>query len=147
MRPSSLLGAMTSAMDLVAAGRGALASGDWPGAREAFMAAVASGESPEALEGLGMAAWWLDDAETIFRVRARAYRLYCEQRRPLDAARVATTLAWDYGAFRGEHAVANGWLARARRMLEGLDPTPSMGGWRCVRLRCCSPGTSRGRAS
>ncbi len=35
------------------------------------------------------------------------------------AARVAVWLAWDYWAFRGEHAVANGWLQRARRLLEG----------------------------
>ena len=31
-------------------------------------------------------------------------------------------LAWDCWAFRGEHAVANGWLQRARRHLEGLPP-------------------------
>jgi hypothetical protein len=27
-------------------------------------------------------------------------------------------LAWDYWAFRGENAVASGWLQRARRLLE-----------------------------
>jgi LuxR family transcriptional regulator, maltose regulon positive regulatory protein len=32
---------------------------------------------------------------------------------------VAVWLAWDYWAFRGESAVASGWLQRARRLLEG----------------------------
>ena len=42
-------------------GRRALARGAWPQAREAFEAALADQESPEAWEGLGWAAWWLSD--------------------------------------------------------------------------------------
>ena len=37
----------------------------------------------------------------------------------MSAARVAVWLAWDSWAFRGEHAVANGWLQRARTLLDG----------------------------
>jgi len=40
-----------------------------------------------------------------------------------DATRVAIALAWDYRSTRGEHAVGEGWLARARRLLEGVEPT------------------------
>jgi hypothetical protein len=39
-------------------GRDALEQGDWKPARKLFAAA---GESAEALEGLGLAAWWLDE--------------------------------------------------------------------------------------
>ena len=37
-----------------------------------------------------------------------------------SAARVAVWLAWDSAAFRGEMHVANGWLERARGLLDGL---------------------------
>src|SRR3712207_6934807 len=43
------------------------------------------------------------------------------------AARVATHLAIDHFYFRGEYAIANGWLQRARRLLDGLAPCPEMG--------------------
>jgi hypothetical protein len=36
---------------------------------------------------------------------------------------VAGFLAWDYGAMRGINAVANGWLQRARRLIEDLEPS------------------------
>jgi DNA-binding NarL/FixJ family response regulator len=36
---------------------------------------------------------------------------------------VAGFLAWDYGAMRGVNAVANGWLQRARRLVEELEPS------------------------
>ena len=71
-----------------------------------------------------MAAWWLDDANATFDARERAYRLYRERGNPRDAARMATWLAWDYIAFRGERAVANGWLQRARRLLGDVERCP-----------------------
>jgi DNA-binding NarL/FixJ family response regulator len=103
-------------------GRLALSRGAWQDARDAFESILRLREEPEALEGLGLAAWWLDDAHVVFDARERAYRLYLTADRPLDAARVAVWLAWDSWAFRGEHAVANGWLQRARRLLEGFPP-------------------------
>lgn len=33
--------------------------------------------------------------------------------------------------FRGEHAVVNGWIRRAHRMLEGIGPCPELG-WLCI---------------
>ncbi|MGA8910224.1 MAG: LuxR C-terminal-related transcriptional regulator, partial [Acidobacteriaceae bacterium] len=73
-----------------------------------------------ALEGLATAAWWLDLAEVVFDARERAYRLFLARDDRLGAARIAVWLAWDAWAFRGEGAVANGWLGRARRLLDGL---------------------------
>jgi LuxR family transcriptional regulator, maltose regulon positive regulatory protein len=104
------------------AGYDALARGAWAEARQAFEAALAVAEHPEALEGLGTSAWWLDLADLVFDSRERAYRLYLARENRAAAARVAVWLAWDCWAFRGENAVANGWLQRARRLLEGHPP-------------------------
>ena len=105
------------------AGHDALLRAAWPEARDAFTAALAARESPEALEGLGLAAWWLDLADVLFAARERAYTLYRERGDETGAARVAVWLAWDYWAFRGESAVASGWLQRARRLLEHAPPS------------------------
>jgi LuxR family transcriptional regulator, maltose regulon positive regulatory protein len=99
--------------------RTALGRGDWQAARLAFETVLQTDEQPEALEGLGIAAWWLDLADVVFDVRERAYRLYRERGDSVGAARVAVWLAWDTAAFRGEHAIATGWLQRAHRLLDG----------------------------
>jgi len=109
----------------LAAGRAALDRGDWEAALHAFESLPASeAEQPEALEGLGLAAWWLDLGDTVFDVRERAYRAYRERGDALGAARMAIWLAWDTAAFRGEQAIANGWLQRARRLLDGQPDAP-----------------------
>ena len=59
--------------DHVATGYEALATGDWPGAREAFASAVSAAESPEALDGLGRALWWLREEREAVVYRERAY--------------------------------------------------------------------------
>lgn len=105
-------------------GQAALERGDWQGAKQAFELSLHQGDDPEALEGLGLAAWWLDLADVVFDARERAYRGYLEQDDRAAAARVAVWLAWDTAAFRGEQAVASGWLQRARRLLEGHPDAP-----------------------
>jgi DNA-binding NarL/FixJ family response regulator len=114
-------------IDYLSAGGAALAKGAWGEARACFEAALHSEETPEALEGLGMAAWWLDDAGTTFTARERAYQLYRQQGDYLGAARLAIYLAYDYYSFRGEYAIANGWFQRAHRLLEGFDLAPEHG--------------------
>ncbi|MCI0622063.1 MAG: hypothetical protein L0387_10410 [Acidobacteria bacterium] len=113
-----------STEDSLSAGREALARGAWEEARACFEAALSHEETPEALEGLGWAAAWLEDGATAIEARERAYRLYRERGDRPSAARMAIWLVGDYFDFRGEPAVADGWLQRARRLLEGLDPTP-----------------------
>ena len=112
---------MISALD---AGREALARGAWEEARSAFELDLAREESPEALEGLGLTSWWLDRGDRVFEARERAYILYRERGDRVSAARLAVWLAWDYAAFRGERSVGNGWLQRARRLLEGFAAAP-----------------------
>src|SRR5881394_996558 len=116
-------------IDPFAAGIQAFDRGAWAEARTHFQAA---GETPQALEQLGLVAWWLDDAALTFDARERAFRLYRDQDDPLGAARVALWLAWDSLAFRGDTAVASGWLERARRMLAGHEQTAEYG-WLLLR--------------
>jgi len=108
-------------------GWAALAEGRWEAARSAFADALEREQTPESLEGLSWAAWWLDDADTVFDARERAYRLYRRRADAASAARMATWLAADQLDFRGAFAVANGWLRRARRLLEKLEPRPDHG--------------------
>jgi hypothetical protein len=118
--------------DRLTAGGEALLRGEWADARAAFEAALAEGESPEALEGLGTAAEWLVDAGTLFEARERAYQLYRERKSARDAARVAIQLGWDYRIFRAEPAIATGWLERAHDLLGGLEPAAEHG-WLALR--------------
>jgi ATP/maltotriose-dependent transcriptional regulator MalT len=125
-------GAKLSVADPLEAGRDALSRGEWEEARACFEAALDRGESAEVIEALAMAAWWLDDADVTIELRERAYRLYREQADVAAAARMAIWLAWDSLSFRGEPAVANGWLRRAHRLLDGVEPGPEHG-WLAIR--------------
>jgi LuxR family transcriptional regulator, maltose regulon positive regulatory protein len=118
--------------DPLGAGHEALRRGEWEQARAYFEAAQERGESPEATEALAMAAWWLDDGQLVIESRERAYRLYRERDLAAGAARMAIWLGWDYLAFRGEPAVARGWLQRAHRLLAGVEPVPEHG-WLAIR--------------
>ena len=113
--------------DPLGAGWAALGRGAWEEARVSFEAAVSKSATAEALEGLGWAAWWGNDAAVTFDARERAYALYREADDRRAAARVATAIGTDHTDFRGELAVAQGWLGRAQRLLEGLEPCEEHG--------------------
>jgi tetratricopeptide (TPR) repeat protein len=113
--------------DRLAGGRAALAAGRWDRARELFEEALATGDRPDALEGLGWAGWWLDDETLTFSARERAFRLYRARGEAAAAGRVAAWIAADYREFRGQDAVGRGWLQRAHRLLEPLPETPDHG--------------------
>ncbi len=113
--------------DPLSAGWARLTRGQWDAARTSFADALAREETPEGLEGLSWAAWWLDDAEAVFWARERAYRLYRRRGERASAARMATWLGADQLDFRGAVAVAGGWLGRATRLLEPLEPGPDHG--------------------
>jgi LuxR family transcriptional regulator, maltose regulon positive regulatory protein len=98
-----------------------LQEGRWPAARAAFEEALAVEATPEAFEGLSWAAWWLDDSAGVFDARERAYRLYRDAGNVAGAARMASWLACDELDFNGAIPVANGWLARAHRLLDPLE--------------------------
>jgi DNA-binding CsgD family transcriptional regulator len=104
------------------AGWAALKSGDWDGARTAFAESLAEADTPEALEGMGWVGHMLNEDRLTFDARERAYRLYLERSDKSSAARIAAYLAADHLMFRGEPAVANGWLQRAHSLIDGLEP-------------------------
>jgi len=108
-------------------GWGALQEGRWEEARARFERALGAEETPEGFEGLSWAAWWLDDAEAVFAAREHAFRLYEGAGDVAGAARMATWLACDQLDFHGAVAVAGGWLGRAHRLLDPLEPGPEHG--------------------
>jgi DNA-binding CsgD family transcriptional regulator len=132
------------------AGRTALTECSWDQARRAFDRASRAGGGPEALEGLAQAAFFLDEPEVAVDAHERAYAAYRDGDRAVDAARVAIALAWEYRAYRGEPAVSDGWLGRARRLLEGAGPTRERG-WLALREASFAlpedPGLARRRAA
>jgi LuxR family transcriptional regulator, maltose regulon positive regulatory protein len=104
------------------AGWAALSGGDWGRARAFFEESLADEETPEALEGMGWVGHMLNEDRLTFVARERAYRLYLERGDNCSAARIAAWLAADCLLFRGEPAVANGWLGRAHSLIDGLEP-------------------------
>ena len=114
---------------LVDAGWDALSRGSW---NDALALLRDLGDDPEALEGVGIAHWWLDDADATFEAREAAYRLYQERGDRLGAARVASALAWDSILCGGRTAVAAGWLERSARLLEE-EPLGLEHAWLAVR--------------
>ena len=110
-----------------AAGYAALRDGRAEQARAIFEAAVVEHGSAEAQEGLSWAARALDDGDAAIAARQAAYRLYRDANAPVAAARMAMWLAKDHDDFRGAAALANGWLARARRLLADQPLAPEHG--------------------
>jgi ATP/maltotriose-dependent transcriptional regulator MalT len=105
----------------------ALLAGAWQEARTAFEEALKLGETPEALDGLAGAAGWLDDAATALSARERAYRLFLQRGDRELAARVAFNMALDVLNFRGDPAVASGWIQRGRDLLRDRPESPWRG--------------------
>ena len=122
------------------AGWTALRGGRWVAARTCFEDALAEQETPETLEGLSWAAWWLDDADAVFGARERAYRLYSDagtRRRRADG----DVAGADELDFHGAVAVASGWLAARAACSTRSSRVPSTAGWHSTRA------TSRTRAA
>ena len=78
------------------AGWEALERGDWSSARSIFAPPAAREPTPDALEGLGWAAWWLEDGGAVFAAREHACRLFRDAADARGAGRVVTWLALDY---------------------------------------------------
>jgi DNA-binding NarL/FixJ family response regulator len=106
----------------LARGHEALASGDWEEARQAFADSLAAAESPEALDGLGRALWWLRDEHGAVVHRERAYAGFRRDGDLARAARIALWLSREHALVFGNEAVAGGWLARAERLLRDVAP-------------------------
>jgi len=106
---------------LVASAEAAMSRGSWVEALEALRRAAEVERSVSILERLALAAWWLDDAATVFAAREEAFRLASAAGDACAAARLAVLISWDHSFFRGDRVVAEGWLSRAESLLAGLE--------------------------
>jgi DNA-binding CsgD family transcriptional regulator len=109
----------SDAVDLVAQGEQALLSAKWSEARGLFEASLAASLTPQALDGLGRALWWMGETDEALSTRAQAYSTYRRGGHLGEAARVAIWLSLEHAATPGHEAIAGGWLSRAERLLEG----------------------------
>ncbi len=107
-------------------GRNALEAAHWEKARAAFEAALADEETPDALEGLGLALWFLGDVRNAIAAREQAVEGYARDGRCDDAARLAVWVSHQH-LIGGRASAARGWLARAERLVEGVGTCPGQG--------------------
>jgi serine/threonine protein kinase/tetratricopeptide (TPR) repeat protein len=125
---ATVLAAMSRMRDSLRMGLQAYERSDWHEAFDALSAAEAAGAlSPEDLERLADAAWWIGKSEECIKMRERVYALYLASGNTQRAAAVAIAVAEDY-FHKLAQSVAHGWLQRAERHLEGL-PECNQHGW------------------
>jgi ATP/maltotriose-dependent transcriptional regulator MalT len=98
-------------------GRRALEAARWDAARDAFESVLGEEETPDALDGLGLALWFLGDVGGGLAARERAVEGYVRTGRRDEAARLATWVSHQHGV-AGRASAARGWLARAERIVE-----------------------------
>ena len=125
-------------------GTAALEAGRWEEARAAFAAALAERETPEALDGMGVALWWLGETRASIAHTERAYAGFRRASDAVAAAVAAMSLCVTWISNFDNHAAAGGWLARAERVLGDLDPNP-LQGWLWLLRGYLEPDTGRAR--
>jgi len=123
----------------------ALTARDWGAAKAAFEAALVDEEAAEALSGLGEAVFWLGDLARAIALRERAYVAYRDRGDGASAARMALWLATQHGGGLGNHAVANGWVSRAQRLLRDVGPCAEAGWLMLRRSRAAADSASAER--
>lgn len=106
----------------------ALTAGEWVAARDSFRAALQVKETPEALNGLAQALWWLGATNESIVARERAYVAFRHRQDPAQAASIALNLSVHYRANVGNAAAAAGWLGRAARLVDEFGLT-ELRGW------------------
>src|SRR5882757_1968990 len=77
------------------------------------------------LEARADAAWSVGNLDECTTLRELAYKQFEADGDARSSARSAITL-YDYYCFKGRRAVANGWLQRAKRGLEGHSDAPEL---------------------
>jgi ATP/maltotriose-dependent transcriptional regulator MalT len=107
-------------------GRRALEASRWDAAREAFAAVLGEEETADALDGLGLALWFLGDIGGALAARERAVEAYLRAGRRDEAARLAVWVSHQHFV-GGRLSAARGWLARAERAVEGQDTCAGQG--------------------
>ena len=84
-------------------------------------------ESAEALAGLSEAVHFQGEYDRAIELKERAFALYRRRGNRAEAAELARWLAFLHGAVHGNMAAANGWMARAESLLEGVEECDAHG--------------------
>jgi DNA-binding CsgD family transcriptional regulator len=113
---------------LLESGQAALEAGGWQAARDAFGAALAREESPEALFGLGEALLWLGEPGEAARLQEQAYAGFRRRPDPVASAIAAMNLFYIHRVCFGNVAASRGWLGRMARLVDGFELEP-LAGW------------------
>jgi class 3 adenylate cyclase len=114
--------------DPLEAGREALRRRDWAEAYELLSTAAENAElAPEDILLVGEAAMWNGHMDELIAYLERAYRGYLQQGKTLRAAYVATWLAHEQKNSL-QMSIANGWMGRAKRLLD-LEPEAAEHGY------------------
>jgi ATP/maltotriose-dependent transcriptional regulator MalT len=117
----------TAVEEVLARGYESLVAGHWSDARDAFQEALDLTDSPEALDALGRAQWWLRDERSAVVHRERAYAGFRRDGDLARAARIALWLSREYLLAFDNDAASRGWLARAERLLRDVAPGAEAG--------------------
>jgi DNA-binding CsgD family transcriptional regulator len=118
---------VATADELLRLGREALTAADWERARVFFEQASEFGESPEILDGLGEALQFGGDHAGAIEVKERACAEYERRGQRAEASELARWVAFLYVSVQGNVAAANGWMARAESLLEGVEECAAHG--------------------
>ena len=113
--------------DLIAAGNSSLAESAWEEARRCYESALDREESVKAWEGLAVATSWLGDTDASLAAREHAFRAHRSAGNTGGAMRMAGWLANDALHFRGDDAIAAGWLERGRSLVADERTSPDYG--------------------
>ena len=89
--------------------------------------------SPEDLKLLAESAWFAGDPDVAIEARQRAHSGYLKDGDKCHAAEMALQLAIDHFE-RVESAIGNGWLGRAKRLLEQTPNGCAAHGWQAISL-------------
>ena len=107
--------------------RAAFVRADWRAAKELYEQVLAAdADEPEALDGLGQSLWWLGEKHAGIQLRAKAFAGYQRRGARERAGFTAVYLAAEY-RIAGNASVAQGWLGRAQRLLDGVDDCAALG--------------------
>ena len=113
--------------EVLGAARDAYRQRDWPRAEQCFTVAREHAPlTPEDLDALSDACWWLGRVDDCIAAGEAAFRGYLELARSGDAAMCAIGLAVSL-VLRGEEVLGSGWISRAERLLGGLPEEPAHG--------------------
>jgi DNA-binding CsgD family transcriptional regulator len=118
---------VTTADELIRLGREALAASDWQSARALLEQAAELGETAEILDGLGEALQFGGEHARAIELKERAFAEYEQRGLRAEAAELARWLAFLYASVHGNVAAANGWMARAESVLEGVEECAAHG--------------------